>query len=75
MPYHVVLTDTKSRYGVIFNILYVGRYKEDWELENRIIESSRSMAIAVNMENDEYTDVGIIGLSKEDNGLIRKKDW
>ena len=63
--YHCILT-----YGRILNLLYVSKYKEDWDYERPSENGSNVVAYTMDLTID-YPETGDIFLDSEDGYLIR----
>lgn len=72
LAYHAIYAD--SGMGAILNILYVSGYKEDWPTERRISKSGEAFGIqgyAQNLEQDMFSDFGVIWLANDHGRLFR----
>lgn len=68
--YHCVLSNTTI--GQMLSLLYVSRYKEEWDVDNiDIKEASYTIARVENLTHPELSELGGIVLKPANGGLAR----
>lgn len=63
-PYHVI------RSGEMYSVLYVSKYPEEWEMEHYDVRSHCIIANVWNKDG-EFSEIGDIGVSFANGGLVR----
>lgn len=69
LVYHVIRQNTK--FGQMYNLLYVSDCKSDWDSERDDIDDGILMAYVVNTVNPDCSEFGSIGVKSGLNGLLR----
>lgn len=68
--YHCIYS--KSYYGDMLNIFFVGENEEDWVMEEYLMQyRGESFAYIKNLEDDELSDFGNIRIRGINGGIIR----
>lgn len=68
--YHCIYS--KSDYGDMLNIFFVGENEEDWVMEEYLMQyRGESFAYIKNLEDDELSDFGNIRIRGINGGIIR----
>ena len=68
LVYHVIKTFAKI--GVMYSLLYVSKYKEEWKNDRKDIENGEILACVINTEL-KCKDCGYIGIRPNIGGVIR----
>lgn len=62
--------------GVMANLLYVSKYKEEWEMDNEELDSKSKVktvfAYVYNLSAPDLSEFGSIGVKTDKNGIIRR---
>ena len=69
LVYHLIRTNTE--FGKILNILYISQYEEEWESEKEEIKEDVLFSYVKNLDVEEFSEYGRIGITKATGGLIR----
>lgn len=69
LTYMVVKTETE--FGVLYDLIYVGRDKDDWEIDAGLMEDSVTMSYCINSTIPEFSEFGTIGLGNKLGGMYR----
>lgn len=68
--YHCIYS--KTEFGDMLNILFVGENEQDWEMEEYLMQyRKKSFAYIKNLEDDELSDFGNISIRGINGGIIR----
>lgn len=67
--YHMI--HNMYEFGEVYSLLYVSTYKDEWEMENKDIESGYLMVYCKNVDDDFCSEFGSIEFKKNIGGLIR----
>lgn len=67
--YHILHTNTE--FGELLAILFVGQYKEEWEMDKEDLKQGIAFSYVYNMDCPEYSEFGSIGFVARFGGLIR----
>lgn len=76
LVYHVI--ESSTGFGRILNILFVSKYREDWDFELRMVNIKGTnlkayypMVYARNITDDMLSDLGTIGVLNINGNLLR----
>ena len=69
LAYHLIYNETV--YGRILSVLFVSKYKDDWEHENALLQDCTPYAWCYNLDIPEYSEFGAISVKSNIGGLIR----
>ena len=69
LVYHVIRTMTK--FGELYNFLYVSKYEEEWEMDNADISTGYAMAYVWNKTDEWCSEFGSIGVQGKFGGIVR----
>ena len=69
LVYHVIKTNTSI--GLMYSLLNVCKYEEDWQYERERIEDSFPLAYVVNVTVPDFSEYGGIEIRKMNGGLVR----
>lgn len=69
MAYHVI--KTYSTIGLMYSILFVSEYEEEWEMEMDDIEQGYAFVYTVNKDMPECSEFGTIGIRPCIGGVER----
>lgn len=69
MVFHCIRCNTN--FGVLFNMLWVSKYEEEWEYDNEHIEDFIVFAYVENLSDSLCSEFGSIAVAKRNGGLIR----
>ena len=69
MVYHVIKDHTTI--GVMYSFLYVSTYTEEWERDREDLSEGYALAYVKNMENEDFSEYGGIGIKPCYGGVIR----
>lgn len=69
LVYHVIYDHTS--FGEMLTLLYVSKYSEEWEQDRADIKEGFPMAYVINLDNDEFSEFGSVGVKTYNDGLIR----
>lgn len=69
LVYHVIHTYTK--FGELYNFLYVSDYEEEWEFDNEDIKSGYAVAYVWNKSDEWCSEIGGIAVREFGGGLVR----
>lgn len=69
LVYHAVYTPTE--FGRCFSMLFVGQYKDEWELDRKDIRNRTPIAMVINLDDEWCSDMGSIRVIPIFGGLIR----
>lgn len=67
--FHAITSYTD--FGKIFSLLFVSKYKCEWEMDKTDIDRNSHIAYAINCDDDWCTDMGTIGFRNQWGGLVR----
>ena len=67
--YHCILS--QSSLGLMFSMLFVSKYDDEWILENKNIENGCVFAMVENLDDPNCSDMGSIGVVSSSGLLIR----
>lgn len=67
--YHVIKSFTN--FGVMYSLLYVSEYEEEWEQDQEDIREGMALAYVYNADMPDCSEFGTIGLRRSIGGLIR----
>ena len=67
--YHVIHNYTE--FGELYSLLFVSKYKEDWDYDNDDLKNNICLAYVKNMNEDAFSEFGSIGIKSQFGGLIR----
>ena len=70
LVYHAILTPTN--FGILFSMLFVSEYKEDWRYERSDIKDNIVYAMVENLSDSNLSDMGSIGYRSVMGGLERR---
>lgn len=62
---------SRTEFGEIFDLLYIGREKEDWEWDNQLMEDHVVMSYCINTTISMFSELGTIGIANIEGGLYR----
>lgn len=69
LAYHMIKDATEM--GTMRSILYVSKYKEEWEMDNNDLDENTALAYAIIGLDEIYGEYGSIGICKSNGGLQR----
>ena len=69
MAYAAIKTETE--FGLLYDILYVCKDKEDWEIDAMLMEDNVVMSYCINTTEPAFSEFGTIGLASMYGGLYR----
>lgn len=69
LVYHVIHTFTQ--FGELYNFLYVGDYKEEWEMDNADLKDGYALAYVWNKDDEWCSEFGSIGVRGKFGGIVR----
>lgn len=69
LVYHVIHTYTQ--FGELYNFLFVGDYKEDWEIDDVGIKNGYVLAYVWNKSDDWMSEMGDIMVQGRFGGIVR----
>lgn len=69
LVYHIIKTDTPV--GQLMSILYISKYEEEWEIEKDEMQYGILLAYVRNINIEEFSEYGRIGIQKAFGGLVR----
>ena len=69
MAYAAIKTETE--FGLLYDILYVCKDKEDWEMDAELMEDNVAMSYCINTTEPAFSEFGTIGLASMYGGLYR----
>lgn len=69
LVYHVIKDYTN--FGLLYSLLYISDYQEEWEMEAMDIKSGSSMAFVLNSDYEDSSEFGFIGIEPMIGGIIR----
>lgn len=67
--YHILHSNTE--FGELLALLYVSRYKEEWELDRKDLEDNIALSYVYNVDCPEFSEFGSIGFVQRFGGLVR----
>lgn len=67
--YHLI--HNISNFGELYNILYVGTEKSEWEQEKADLKEDYAFVYVKNIDMDYCSEFGTIGIKKNIGGIIR----
>lgn len=67
--YHVIKNNTE--FGMLLSLLYVSKYKEEWEDDNTMLDEGMSMVYVKNLDFEDFSEFGTIGIKQRIGGLVR----
>ena len=62
---------SQSSLGLMFSMLFVSKYDDEWILENKNIENGCVFAMVENLDDPNCSDMGSIGVVSSSGLLIR----
>lgn len=69
LVYHLIKTSTT--YGTIYNFLYVDSDDGEWCIDKENIRDGYQLAYAKNIDADDCSEYGSIGIRMRNGGLVR----
>lgn len=69
LVYHCISTNTE--FGLLFNMLFVSKHEDEWEIDNEDIENLFPIAMVENLSDSLCSDMGCIGVKPIFGGLVR----
>lgn len=69
LVYHVQMTPTVV--GKMYSLFYVGRYKEDWELEKADLKEGYAFVYVWNKDVPQFSEFGSIAFKNSMGGIMR----
>lgn len=69
LVYHGILVNTTA--GKMLNLLWVSKYKEEWEMENNDLEYGIVFCYVYNLDVPEFSEFGSISYRQANGGLAR----
>ena len=67
--YHVIKTNTA--FGLLYSMLYVSKYPEEWERDNEELEEGYQVAYVKNATDDFLSELGGIQIAPAFGGVVR----
>ncbi len=67
--YHVIHNYTE--FGELYSLLYVSKYREEWEYDRDDLKSGYICSYVVNVSDDTCSEFGSIGIKMQFGGLVR----
>lgn len=68
--YHVIKTYT-TEFGIMYSLLFVSQYEEEWEMDNNYLDENLTFAYVVNVNCPEFSEFGAIGVAPGVGGVKR----
>lgn len=69
LVYHVIKSFTNI--GVLYSLLYVSSYEEEWEQDREDIEEGMALAYVYNADMPDCSEFGTIGIKPSIGGVVR----
>ena len=69
LVYHVI--KNKLTFGLCYSFLYVSKYPDEWEADNEDLENGYPLAYVKNMDDEDCSEYGSIGIRKASGGVVR----
>ncbi|MEE0930538.1 MAG: hypothetical protein UIM53_06015 [Acutalibacteraceae bacterium] len=69
LVYMVIRTETG--FGELYDLIYVGQYEEEWEMDYCLMEDMVTMSYCINETVPEFSEFGTIQLANKEGGLYR----
>lgn len=69
LAYHVIHDYTQ--FGELYALLYVSKYKKEWQDEKRELKCGYALAYVKNVTDDWCSEFGSIGIKPQLGGLVR----
>lgn len=69
MAYMVIKTNTDL--GLLYDVLYVSSHKEEWEMDEEMMEENIIMSYCINTSYEHCSEFGSIGIAKQNGGIYR----
>lgn len=67
--YHVI--KSQSSIGLMYSLLYVSQYLEEWEMDNDDLGNEQALAYVVNVNDPQSSEFGTVGIHPTNGGLTR----
>jgi len=67
--YHVIKSN--SSIGLMYSLLYVSQYLEEWEMDSSDLGDNTALAYVVNMNMPDCSEFGTIGIKPMNGGVVR----
>lgn len=69
LVYHVVKTMTS--FGLMYSLLYVSEYTEEWKMDMDDLGEGQSLAYVVNVDMPDCSEFGTVGIKPMKGGIVR----
>lgn len=69
LVYHVIRS--KTNFGLMYSLLYVSKYDEEWKMDKKDIEGGQAIAYVINMDIPGGAEIGSIGIQPLAGRVIR----
>lgn len=69
LVYHVI--KQKTNIGLLYSLMYVSEYDEEWEMDNEDLGEGQALAYVVNKTMPDCSEYGTIGIQSINGGLKR----
>ena len=69
LVYHVIKTFTE--FGTLLNMLWVSKYKDEWEMDRTDIDDGLTFAYVKNLDAEYCSEFGSIGIRPLIGGVVR----
>ena len=69
LVYHVIITPTE--FGMCFNMLYVSKHMDEWEMDNKDLDILCPCVYVKNLDDEFCSEFGSIQVRSINGGLIR----
>lgn len=69
LPYHVIYS--RLPYGDMLNVLFVSKWEDDWEIEERVITKGGCYCYVYNLSDSSLSEYGSIGIANIGGILVR----
>ena len=68
--YHIIYT--KSNFGNLYSMLYVGNNTEEWKADRKDLQNKECYAYVYNKSDEVCSEIGLIGVEKADTNLLTR---
>ena len=67
--YHVI--HNFYEFGECLSLLYISQYDEEWSDDRQVLTMGYPYVYVLNLDNDDYSEYGSIGIEENMGGLLR----